>query len=255
MSGDASSSDYTDRLKEAVRSMIRVRDEKGVRPDSHLQALGDLVRDIFVTEGFDEDDVLVNSQDEAEKKRRRKRRKTLTLPGYFRATKNWDLLVVEQDILVAAVEFKTQSTSAAKNVNNRVEEVLGSGTDFWEAKDAGYLGLVRPWLGYFLILEHSAELTRPVKTRRAYFPFDGVFENASYVGRYEVLCKRLVDKELYDAACLIVATKDTDDPFYEPSTELGINQFAAAIKERAQQFEELRRRIGRPRQGRESRLF
>lgn len=124
-----SSTDYSERLKKAVRSMAEVREEKTVRADGHLQALGNLIRDIFVAEGFDGDDVLLKTQDEEEKKRRKKKRRNLTLPGYFRVTKNWDLLVVEQDVLVAAVEFKSMSTSSVKNVNNRVEEVLGSGTD------------------------------------------------------------------------------------------------------------------------------
>ncbi|MEY3276128.1 MAG: Restriction endonuclease XhoI, partial [Verrucomicrobiota bacterium] len=32
----------------------------------------------------------------------------MILPGYFRATKNWDVLVVHRDRLLAAFEFKSQ---------------------------------------------------------------------------------------------------------------------------------------------------
>ena len=33
-------------------------------------------------------------------------RSALTLPGFFRATKNWDILVLHRQQLVAAIEFK-----------------------------------------------------------------------------------------------------------------------------------------------------
>lgn len=34
-------------------------------------------------------------------------RRVLTLPGYFRPTKLWDLLVVQEGRLIAALEFKS----------------------------------------------------------------------------------------------------------------------------------------------------
>ncbi len=33
-------------------------------------------------------------------------KRTTTLPGYFRPTKNWDLVVVADDQLIASIEFK-----------------------------------------------------------------------------------------------------------------------------------------------------
>lgn len=237
------STGYSSRLKEAVRSMAQVREEKTVRADSHLQALGNLVRDIFVAEGFDGDDVLIKTKDEKEKERRKKKHKNLTLPGYFRVTKNWDLLVVEKDILVAAVEFKSMNTSAAKNINNRVEEVLGSGTDLWAAHDAGYLGLVKPWLGYFVVLEQSQQMMAVPEISRANFPVDEEFSEKSYLGRWEMACERIVGKGVYDAACLIVSKGDPDDPFYEPNDKLGFNQFADAISDRAKDLNDLRRQL------------
>lgn len=242
--GEPSSTDYSDRLKEAIGSMAQIRQDKSVRADSHLQALGNLVRDLFVAEGFNGDDVLVRTQDENEKKRRKVEGRNLTLPGYFRVTKNWDLLVMEQDILVAAIEFKSMSTSAAKNINNRVEEVLGSATDLRAAHDAGHLGLVKPWLGYFLILEHSSEITRVPRIDKASFSVDETFRGRSYVGRWELACKRMVSKGVYDTACLLVSKGKPEDPFYEPDSMLGFDQFASSIAERAKNLNELRRRFG-----------
>src|SRR4051812_28993379 len=45
----------------------------------------------------------------------------LTLPGYFRPTKMWDMLVVRNGRLVAAIELKSQVGSFGNNFNNRTE--------------------------------------------------------------------------------------------------------------------------------------
>jgi hypothetical protein len=49
------------------------------------------------------------------------------LPGYFRPTKSWDVVVVHQRNLIAAIELKSQvGPSFSNNFNNRIEEALGS---------------------------------------------------------------------------------------------------------------------------------
>lgn len=54
----------------------------------------------------------------------------LELPGYFRPTKKWDLLVVWHDQLLAALEFKSHAgPSFGNNFNNRTEEAMGSALD------------------------------------------------------------------------------------------------------------------------------
>jgi hypothetical protein len=141
------------------------------------------------------------------------------------------------------------STSAAKNINNRMEEVLGSATDLRAAHDAGYLGLVKPWLGYFLILEHSSEITRIPRIGEASFSIDETFRGMSYVGRWETACKRMVGKGIYDTACLLVSKGDPKDPFYEPDSELNFGQFASSITERARNLNELRRQLGEGKTG------
>ena len=56
------------------------------------------------------------------------------VPGYFRASKDWDLLIVSpKGNLIAAIELKSQIGSYGNNLNNRTEESLGSADDFWTA--------------------------------------------------------------------------------------------------------------------------
>lgn len=209
-----------------------MRGEKGVRADQHLKALAQLVREIFVAEGFAESDVLVKGEGRG-----------LRLPGYFRPTKDWDLLVVEKNVLAAAIEFKSQMGSVGKNVNNRAEEAIGSGTDVWEAHRQGQFGLVRPWLGYFLVLGEEPGINTPVEPNKTHFPTDEVFRDASYVERYEMLCRRLIDRRIYDAACLVLSTNDPSNPLKEPSADLDFDRFASAIRERAQSLATLRREL------------
>jgi len=65
----------------------------------------------------------------------------LTLPGFFRPTKRWDILVIHKEALIAAIELKSQAgPSFGNNFNNRVEEAIGTANDFWTAFRDGAFG-------------------------------------------------------------------------------------------------------------------
>ena len=83
-------------------------------------------------------------------------KKSRLLPGYYRPSKEWDLIVTSRKDLVAVVEVKSQVGSFGNNFNNRVEEALGNATDFWAAYRTGmYEPSQRPWLGYLFMLEET----------------------------------------------------------------------------------------------------
>ncbi|MDD5532110.1 MAG: PaeR7I family type II restriction endonuclease [Syntrophales bacterium] len=42
------------------------------------------------------------------------------MPGYFGPTKDWDLIVVADNVLLASIEFKAQVGSFGNNCNNCV---------------------------------------------------------------------------------------------------------------------------------------
>lgn len=83
------------------------------------------------------------------------RKKAVELPGFFRPTKEWDLLVVRGQTLIAAMEAKSQvGPSFGNNFNNRTEEAIGSALDLWTAyRERAYLTSPQPFLGYFFMLE------------------------------------------------------------------------------------------------------
>jgi hypothetical protein len=179
-------------------------------------------------------------------------RTALELPGYFRATKKWDLIVVSEGQLVLAMEFKSQAgKSIGNNVNNRSEEAVGSAKDIWTAFREGRFGnSPTPFLGYFFLLEDRPRVKIPVANKEPYFPVDpefkgplrsnevgeGKFQGVSYSKRYELLCRRLVLERLYTAACFIMATNEKSTEISEPAEDLTFHRFEAALRGHALTF-------------------
>ncbi len=96
-------------------------------------------------------------------------KKRLQLPGFFRPTKKWDLLVIEDGKLLAAIEAKSQvGPSFGNNFNNRVEESIGSAVDIWTAFREGLFGLdSKPFVGYIFLLEDCEKSKKPVTLQGA----------------------------------------------------------------------------------------
>ena len=75
------------------------------------------------------------------------------LPGFYRAAKNWDMLITYKGRIVAIIELKSHVGSFGNNQNNRIEEMIGQSVDIWKATRENLLGDIRPWFGYLLLLE------------------------------------------------------------------------------------------------------
>lgn len=173
-------------------------------------------------------------------------RTALELPGYFRATKKWDLMVVSEGQLVLAMEFKSQAgKSIGNNVNNRSEEAVGSAKDIWIAFREGRFGnSPPPFLGYFFLLEDHDKVKTPVGNKEPYFPVDPEFrgdakknkkgvekyQGLSYSKRYELLCRRLVLERLYSSACFLMATNHKSTTITQPADDLSFQRFVAALR-------------------------
>lgn len=134
----------------------------------------------------------------------------VVLPGFFRPTKQWDLLIVWQNRLLAASELKSLcGPSFGNNANNRCEEALGSGYDFRKAQSEGLFGRgASPFVGYFILVEDSPGSREPVSAKSPHFPTDQVFHASSYQHRMKILCERMVEQQLYSCASVLVAPKD-----------------------------------------------
>jgi len=141
-------------------------------------------------------------------------KRVLTLPGFFRATKLWDMLVIHHGELVAALEFKSQvGPSFGNNFNNRSEEAIGTAHDLWTAYREGAFGkdAPRPFLGWIMLLEDCDKSNMPVQDKEPYFPVDPAFKGTSYAQPYNLLCKRLVQEGLYSSATFILSPRTASE--------------------------------------------
>lgn len=160
--------------------------------------------------------------------------KKTSLPGYYRPTKNWDLVAVVEGNLIATIEFKSHvGPSFGNNFNNRVEEALGSATDIWAAyREGAFKPSIKPWLGWMMLLEDDKKSMGPVSVREPHYRTFSDFDGASYAKRYEIFCQRLLRERMYDGTCLLLSDREKgiDGKFTEPNIELSFKRFAASLE-------------------------
>lgn len=159
----------------------------------------------------------------------------LELPGFFRPTKQWDLLVVRDARLLAVMELKAQvGPSFGNNFNNRTEEAMGSALDLWTAyRENAFQQSPQPWLGYLFLLEDHEKSTSSVRNPEPHFPVFEEFRAASYAKRYELFCRKLVLERKYNSACFLMSKRPEPHStvaFYsEPCDDLNAHQFLSSL--------------------------
>jgi hypothetical protein len=181
----------------------------------HLDAVTEAISSVFIDAGIPKEWIFDS-------------RTNLELPGYFRAEKQWDIVVAHDTKLVAAVELKSIWGSYGNNLNNRVEEAIGSATDIAKALRSGLLGQSSPWLGYVFIIKDDDSIHKKTRFREPHFPVDEVFKDSTYLKRLEVLCSRLVAERLYDNAWYVCLNENGEH--FEPNENMTWRKFEAAIK-------------------------
>lgn len=236
---------WQERLAEAVKYFWRTRqsqsDRQGVRSGTRdsgsrtavtggkqLDGFVDLLREFLAEAGLDRTCIYTSRKVE--------------LPGWYRAEKKWDLLIVREGKLIAAMEFKSQVGSFGNNFNNRTEEALGNATDLWAAfREGAFAPSIRPWLGYVMVLEEAKESLSPVGIQEPHFKVFEEFRGTSYAKRYEILLTKLVRERLYDSATLVLTDKLTgrDGTYLEPSLELSFDNLLISLKARAVAIKEV----------------
>lgn len=157
----------------------------------------------------------------------------LVLPGYFRPTKSWDILITFKKQLIAAIELKSQvGPSFGNNFNNRTEEAIGTAHDLWTAYREGAFGdQPRPFVGWLMVVEDTEKSRCAVSTRSPHFPVFPEFAGASYLKRYDLLCQRLVKEQLYTSAGLLATPRDaiTTGKFSSLSEMTSLKAFVTAF--------------------------
>lgn len=192
----------------------------GVTGGKNMDGFIQLVCDVITSNGLPEESIQL-------------RKRVLTLPGFFRPTKSWDLLVIHDGRLIVAVEFKSQvGPSFGNNFNNRTEEAIGTALDLNTAYREGAFGdQPKPFVGWMMLLEDCEKSRRAVTDRSPHFPIFDEFKGASYSERYHQLCKKLMQENLYDAAAFMMTKRESvsDGTFEEIDSMTGLRTFVSQL--------------------------
>ena len=210
----------TARLKQAESGRADQGERSGVTAGKNMDGFLALVEAIVYANG------LVHAKIH-------RRRALLTLPGFFRPTKLWDMLVINGGRLVAALEFKSQvGPSFGNNFNNRTEEAVGTATDLWTAyRERAFGDTPRPFVGWLMLVEDAPGSRRKVRDTSPHFPVFPEFQGASYAERYDVLCRKLVQEQLYTTASVLASprTAVTDGVYCELSDMTSLKTFVTNL--------------------------
>lgn len=208
------------RQKQIASGRIDPGGRAGVTAGKNMDGFIDLVIDIVRANGLAQADI-------------HRKRRMVTLPGYFRPTKLWDVLVIHGDCLIAALEFKSQvGPSFGNNFNNRTEEAIGTAHDLWTAYREGAFGeRPRPFVGWLMLLEDTQQSRSPVRDVSPHFPVFPEFEGISCAERYRILCRKLVQEKLYTAASVMISPRSTADTgdYSELSELTGLRNFVSEL--------------------------
>jgi type II restriction enzyme len=192
----------------------------GVTGGKNMDGFLSLVKDLVTANGLGDAEI-------------HHKRALLTLPGYFRSTKMWDILVLHKGKLIAAVELKSQvGPSFGNNFNNRTEEAIGTAHDLWMAyREKAFGETSRPFVGWLMLVEDAPDSRKPVRDSSRHFNVFPEFQGASYLKRYDILCQKLVLEQLYTTASLITSRRSamsTGD--YDSMSEMtSLRTFIAAF--------------------------
>jgi hypothetical protein len=186
---------------------------------AQMDGIINLLTEIIIDSGIPKESIFYN--------------KYLQLPGFFRPTKEWDLLVIKNGQLLLALEAKSQvGPSFGNNFNNRTEEALGSALDLWTAyREGAFNSTIKPWLGFFFMLEECENSNRPVKVQEPHFKVFPEFTHASYRKRYELFCRKLIRERHYSSSAFLLSSKATGKTgdYQEPAPDLNFEMFIRSM--------------------------
>jgi hypothetical protein len=228
--------DYEKKTKEAVKAFWGNRaaavakqkelgrgdqgERAGVTAGKNMDGFIALIQDVIRANGLTDAHMMME-------------RRVLCLPGFFRPTKLWDLLVVSKGRLVAALELKSQvGPSFGNNFNNRSEEAIGTAVDLWTAFREGAFGETpRPFVGWLMLVEDVKESRTPVRDSSPHFATFPEFRGASYLERYNILCRKLAQEQLYTTATIIASPRKAANTgeFAELSELTGLKTFVTSF--------------------------
>jgi hypothetical protein len=192
----------------------------GVLNGQTMDGFADMLKNILIKNGVTDSEIIMG--------------RSAKLPGYFRMSKDWDMVVLKQNPdgskkLLAVIEFKSMHGSVGNNLNNRTEEAVGSSYDLLKAFEHGAFGVSRPFLAYIYVMsDHPSNkngqkrngiLFEPIE-EYTHFPRTNL--PANYEERAELFMVKMVQEQLYSNCALIIASIDTIGQYRTPNQDISI---------------------------------
>lgn len=195
-------------------------ERSGVTAGKNMDGFIDLIIDIVYANGLRDAEI-------------HRKRSVLALPGFFRPTKLWDLLIIYKGELIAAIELKSQvGPSFGNNFNNRAEEAVGTALDLWTAyREEAFGSQPTPFVGWLMLVEDAKGSRAQVHANSPHFPVFKEFKKMSYLQRYDLLCEKMIKEKLYTVASVLSSPRSACESggYSELSRLTGIKTFISSL--------------------------
>lgn len=166
------------------------------RNAKHMQSMAAFVRQMFIDAGLAPHEVTIDS----------------VIPGYYRRSKNWDVVAMHKGQLVGVVEMKSQERSPGNNANNRIEEAVGSAADAHAVQElTGAFGDLGVWAAWCMTFNRDCETGLPIKLKGVpKFPIEAAFTPMTYAGQYATAIQRFISQNVYQAGWMLTTWVNPD---------------------------------------------
>ncbi len=86
-------------------------------------------------------------------------------------------------------------------------------------------------MSWLILVEDAPESRAPVRVNSSHFPVFEEFQGASYLKRYDLLCQKLIQEQLYTTASILASPRSAADTgeFSGLSSMTGIKTFITSL--------------------------
>jgi hypothetical protein len=187
--------DYEIKTRDAVKAFWKAK------PQEHaigkcMDGFTSLIRDLVHSNGLTKAEIHLEQG-------------ACTLPGYFFTTVLWNLLIMDSGRLIAAMELSCDvGPRGGENYDNYAAKAVSAAQDFRAAYRKNAFGdIPRPFLGWIMLVEDADGSRSSVRDASSHFAVFPEFREASYIDRYHILCKKLIQEQLYTAAATLASPR------------------------------------------------
>ncbi len=167
------------------------------------------------------------------------------LPGFYEQTTEWDFMVMRCSRLTAVIRLNIVPNPTEDNEHHRIAEAVYAAHALQAAYRCGMFGeqAPRPFVGWLMLVEDAPSSRLSTSDRSDHFPVRPEFQGASYLERYNLLCRKLVQENLYTSAAVLasprtaIATGKFSDVSELTSLKMFVTNFAAHIAAEASRGE------------------